>query len=425
MGKLSRYGARTVPARVAEAPARSEGEPFALGTWRVDPATRTLSDGAVVRALSPRAMSVLAVLARADGAVVGRDTLMEAVWPHVTVGEESLTQAVAELRRALGDTSRPHQYVATVSKSGYHLLAPVSLTRQRQGLGDEELSLAAYAHVLDARRELLVAESGSLARAVEASARALELSPRSALANAQHAICLVYAGLYLGRGNPTLIRGLQHGDEAVRLRPDSVLAHAARGWALASLGSTQKAFAAFGRGFAIGGDDDGEAHYLAARSAYAAGEYRMAATLSDRAAGLDAGAAHHHFFAARAAAGYDAAQAARYARACHTRLTARLAAHPGEPRSLSSLGPILALMGETEAAFEAVQNSNGRGTVCSVHDVFGFAAMGERDAALNALEAAIDEGYRDARILGRETVVTNLMGGDVGFRRLVRAIKAP
>ena len=78
-----------------------QSEPFYLGAWRVDCSARELTDGRETRRLSPRAMSVLMVLVGADGAVVSRTHLLDAVWPEVSVGDESLTQAVAELRRAL------------------------------------------------------------------------------------------------------------------------------------------------------------------------------------------------------------------------------------------------------------------------------------------------------------------------------------
>ena len=105
---------------------------FTLGIWRVDPLGRRLThtrDQArpPVR-LSNKANGVLMTLVEAEGQVVTRDNLMDSVWPDVVVGEEVLTHAIAELRRALGDTPRRPSYIETIHKAGYRLLAPV--TRQ-------------------------------------------------------------------------------------------------------------------------------------------------------------------------------------------------------------------------------------------------------------------------------------------------------
>lgn len=97
-----------------------------VGTWRVDMAAREIDDGARTRRLSPRATNLLRQLIDADGAVVSRTQLLDAVWPDVTVSEESLTKAVSELRRALDDRSGGRGFIQTVHGSGYRLTAPVT-----------------------------------------------------------------------------------------------------------------------------------------------------------------------------------------------------------------------------------------------------------------------------------------------------------
>ncbi len=70
-------------------------------------------------------MKVLALLAETSGRVVPREEILERVWPDVTVGEEVLTHAVAELRRQLDDSWRSPRFIETLHKSGYRLLAEV------------------------------------------------------------------------------------------------------------------------------------------------------------------------------------------------------------------------------------------------------------------------------------------------------------
>ena len=57
---------------------------------------------------------------RRAGQVVSKDELMDLVWPDVVVGEGSLTQAIADVRRALGDTE--HRLVRNVARRGYMLV---------------------------------------------------------------------------------------------------------------------------------------------------------------------------------------------------------------------------------------------------------------------------------------------------------------
>lgn len=112
-----RVGERSNLARLS-APAAS----FQVGDWLIDPATRRFSRGDEARRVSPKAALVLKILAEARGAVVPREHLLDQVWPEVTVGEEVLTQAIAELRRAFNDSARRPRYIETVPKAGYRLL---------------------------------------------------------------------------------------------------------------------------------------------------------------------------------------------------------------------------------------------------------------------------------------------------------------
>ncbi|HEU5296770.1 MAG TPA: winged helix-turn-helix domain-containing protein, partial [Burkholderiaceae bacterium] len=71
--------------------------------------------------LRRKALDVLLLLGERVGHVVDKATLMQRVWPGVVVGDDSLTQTVAEIRRAIGDGGR--QIVVTVARRGYRLEA--------------------------------------------------------------------------------------------------------------------------------------------------------------------------------------------------------------------------------------------------------------------------------------------------------------
>jgi DNA-binding winged helix-turn-helix (wHTH) protein/TolB-like protein/Tfp pilus assembly protein PilF len=96
-----------------------------VGDWTVETALNQLSSGDKTVKLEPRVMSVLVCLAERPGQVVSRDALLSAVWSSVVVGDDSLTQAVIKLRKALGDTAEKPAYIQTISKRGYRLVAPV------------------------------------------------------------------------------------------------------------------------------------------------------------------------------------------------------------------------------------------------------------------------------------------------------------
>jgi TolB-like protein/DNA-binding winged helix-turn-helix (wHTH) protein len=73
--------------------------------------------------LRAQALQVLLVLGEHLGQVVGKDELMRRVWSDVVVTEDSLVQAVGDIRRVLGDAG--HQRVRTVPRRGYMLVHDV------------------------------------------------------------------------------------------------------------------------------------------------------------------------------------------------------------------------------------------------------------------------------------------------------------
>ena len=71
-----------------------------------------------------KAFALLSLLAANPRRIIGKQELMEAVWPGVHVSDDSLFQTIRELRAALGDDKR--QLIRAVSGRGYLLEADVS-----------------------------------------------------------------------------------------------------------------------------------------------------------------------------------------------------------------------------------------------------------------------------------------------------------
>lgn len=81
--------------------------------------------------LRPKAHTLLAHLALNMGRVVPKAELMDTAWPGVYVTEDSLTQSIREIRKALGDDGQ--EVVRTVSRRGYMLVSKPDATPENTG----------------------------------------------------------------------------------------------------------------------------------------------------------------------------------------------------------------------------------------------------------------------------------------------------
>ena len=78
---------------------------LAFGPFRLDRRTYVLSRDGVMVPLSPKLVQVLACLAEGRGELVSRELLLDRFWPDLTVTDNTLTRAIADIRHALGDTA--------------------------------------------------------------------------------------------------------------------------------------------------------------------------------------------------------------------------------------------------------------------------------------------------------------------------------
>src|SRR5262245_17073257 len=99
--------------------------PFRVGEWLVDPQLDEISRSGEIHKLQPRMIRLLSRLAESQGQVVGTQELLDSVWPGVIVGSASVYQVVSRLRKTLGDTGFVPNYIATVPRRGYRLVAAV------------------------------------------------------------------------------------------------------------------------------------------------------------------------------------------------------------------------------------------------------------------------------------------------------------
>jgi transcriptional activator of cad operon len=97
-----------------------------IGDWRVKPVSGQISRDGETSRLEVRTMRLLVCLAERAGEVVSIDELLNQVWSGVNVSQDSLYQAVASLRRLLGDDPKQPTYIETVPRLGYRMVATVS-----------------------------------------------------------------------------------------------------------------------------------------------------------------------------------------------------------------------------------------------------------------------------------------------------------
>jgi len=98
---------------------------YRFGPFVVDAGSYQLRRGSDIIPLSPKIIDLLLYLVARQSTLVGKDELFTALWPDVAVTDNALTQAVSELRQALGDDSASPTYIQTVARRGYRFIAPV------------------------------------------------------------------------------------------------------------------------------------------------------------------------------------------------------------------------------------------------------------------------------------------------------------
>lgn len=103
-------------------------EPFrnsetnAGGSWSIDAELGLLTDeSGIEKRLEPRLSKLMFLLLSNLGKFVSRRELIDEMWPDTVVTEQSLTRAVADLRKFLRLNYRVPPVIETASKQGYRM----------------------------------------------------------------------------------------------------------------------------------------------------------------------------------------------------------------------------------------------------------------------------------------------------------------
>jgi TolB-like protein/DNA-binding winged helix-turn-helix (wHTH) protein/Tfp pilus assembly protein PilF len=99
---------------------------YVFGPFRLDVKDLVLKrDGAEVP-LTRKAVETLLVLVENAGHVMGKEALLDRVWPDTFVNEATLAQNILTLRKVLGKQVSGEDYIGTVPKRGYRFEAGVT-----------------------------------------------------------------------------------------------------------------------------------------------------------------------------------------------------------------------------------------------------------------------------------------------------------
>jgi DNA-binding winged helix-turn-helix (wHTH) protein/Tfp pilus assembly protein PilF len=75
--------------------------------------------------LTGKVFDTLLYLVQHRGETLGKDQLLQAVWPELVVEENNLTQNISTLRQLLGEARGENRFIATVPRKGYRFVAEV------------------------------------------------------------------------------------------------------------------------------------------------------------------------------------------------------------------------------------------------------------------------------------------------------------
>jgi len=98
---------------------------YEFGPFRLDPSQGQLMEGTRKIPLTPKAYQTLLVLVENRGRTLGKDELLQKVWPDAFVEEATLAQNIFTLRKQLRDDRDMAFYIETVPKRGYRFVAEV------------------------------------------------------------------------------------------------------------------------------------------------------------------------------------------------------------------------------------------------------------------------------------------------------------
>jgi DNA-binding winged helix-turn-helix (wHTH) protein len=150
---------------------------YAFGPFQFDEGSRRLTRAGEPVAISDRHVEILLLLLSRAGQIIPKDTLIEAAWKDVAVGDNSLEQAISALRRLLGPAPHDTPYIETLARRGYRFGGVVTRTAARHS--DEILDslLAPHRAFVEGRAALETLERDAIARGCTVFEEIVQVAP--------------------------------------------------------------------------------------------------------------------------------------------------------------------------------------------------------------------------------------------------------
>lgn len=218
-------------------------------------------------ALSPHLVDILSFLAQRPGQIVSKDALLEAFWPDVHVTENTLTRAIADIRKALGDDPGEPRFIQTVARRGYRFVAAFEPAREVGGAGSPGNAASRSEDVgsspaedpfrewVRGRLSLEMLDATKLPEAIKAFEHAVAATPEYAPAHAglANAFLLTYetTRAHNAPNREPLTRAVLAARRACELDPSLGEAWATLGFVLTAAGQGEEARAAARRAAAL------------------------------------------------------------------------------------------------------------------------------------------------------------------------------
>src|ERR1700751_5471771 len=99
---------------------------YSFGPFHLDADQHQLTAKGEAIALPPKCFDLLCLLVNSPGQLLEKDGLMRTLWPETFVEEANLSNLIALLRKALGDSPASAPYIRNVPTIGYRFVGPVS-----------------------------------------------------------------------------------------------------------------------------------------------------------------------------------------------------------------------------------------------------------------------------------------------------------
>ncbi len=117
-----------------------------LEQFAFDPARQTLTCPQQQQQLEPMAAELLAYFCQHPGRTLSKDELIMQVWQGRIVTDNAVARLITKLRKALADDPQQPQFIATLPKKGYRLIASVTPLPATQMTSQSQLLSATAAH---------------------------------------------------------------------------------------------------------------------------------------------------------------------------------------------------------------------------------------------------------------------------------------